>query len=85
MNSKSIRIEQENQATFEQLASGPSSFIVAIRRQLSAILFRSELQKAQAIYRSKRQRLQQDRPTPNALTGLSLEEKLRHGMYRHMD
>lgn len=85
MNTKSIRIEHDNQPDLEQLASGSVSIIATIRKQLSALLFRSELQKAQAGYRLKQQRQQRNQAATNSFTGLSIDEKLRHGLYRYMD
>ena len=85
MNFENIRIEQDNQVDFEQVASQSVSIITAIRKQLSTFLFRSELQEAQASYRMKQQRQQREGGLHNALPGLSLEEKLRHGLYRYMD
>jgi hypothetical protein len=85
MNFENIRIEQDNQVDFEQVASQSVSIITAIRKQLSTFLFRSELQQAQASYRMKQQRQQREAALQNALPGLSLEEKLRHGLYRYMD
>jgi len=82
MNGKSIQIDQNANSHFNAIALQPASTIGKIYRTLSGLLFRSELEKAQARYQARHQRkgLQH-----NPLKDLPLEEKLRFGMYRWMD
>ena len=85
MNSKAIHIEQYANTDIDQLVSRPASVITAICEKVSGFLVRSEQHRAQAEYRAKQQRQARIEAHQDAFLGLSLEEKLRHGMYRWMD
>jgi len=82
MNSKSIHIDQNIHSNFDATALQSASIVRKIYKGLSGLLFRSELEKSQARYQAKQQR--QD-PQHGSLKDLSMEDKLRHGMYRWMD
>jgi len=82
MNSKSIQIDQNIHSNFDATTLQSASIIHKFCKALSGLLFRSELGKAQARYQAKQQRqdLQHD-----SFNDFSMEDKLRHGMYRWMD
>ena len=85
MNSKSIRIEHNSQADFVEITSALVSTLSAICKKLAGLLIRTELEKAQESYRAKQQHQMRQQITQDALQGLSIEEKMRHGMYRFMN
>jgi hypothetical protein len=82
MNSKSIHIDQNIHSNFDAAALQSASIIRKIYKGLSGLLFRSELEKAQARYQAKQQR---QGPQHDILKDFSTEDKLFHCMYRWMD
>ncbi len=82
MNSKSIHIDQNIHSNLDAATLQSASIIRKIYKGLSGLLFRSELEKAQARYQTKQQR---QSPQQHTFNNFSMEDKLSHGMYRWMD
>ena len=85
MTSKTIQIDHGTQAKYAELTVQPASFITAVYRKVSALFVRSELEKAQAGYRTKQQRQTSHRNSQDMINSLAVEDKLRLGMYRWID
>jgi hypothetical protein len=82
MNSKSLQYNSIENSKLEKLVSTQESFITAIKRKISDLLTRSEIEKAQSRYMMKH--AAQAQSNLDIVRTLPLEEKLRLGMYHYM-
>jgi len=84
MNSKSLQYKNIANSRLEKLATAQTSFITGIIRKAFDFLTRSEIEQAQASYRLKRKHEAQAELHQDIVGTLSIEEKLRLGMYHFM-
>ena len=83
MNSKSLQYSNVVNPELEKIVATQTSFVTSLFQKVSAFLTRSEIDKAQARYKAKLNA--QAGSHPDIVRGLSVEEKLRLGMYPFMD
>ena len=85
MNSKSLQYSNPLNSAIEITVQRKKDLFGAIVRMVPAWSARSELKKAQAHYRIKRERMARIESQQDIVNSLSVEEKHRLGMYRFLD
>jgi hypothetical protein len=85
MNSESLQYSIVGNSKLETFISQQVSFLTTIIRQASSFINRSEIEKSQARYKMKRQQRAQAQLHQDIVNTLSVEEKLRLGMYHFMN
>ena len=85
MNSKSLQYRETASSVVELPALPRKHNFAAIARTVVGWFARSELERAQARFRFKRERAAQAAAKPNIVDSLPLEEKHGLGLYRLMD
>ena len=81
MNSKSLQYANGVNSKFEKFTTAQTSFVTALIRKVSAALTRSEIERAQASYKIKRDHQTQSELYQDIVSTLPVEEKLGLGMY----
>jgi hypothetical protein len=84
MHSKSLQFANIANSTPEKLATTQTSFVTGLIRKVSDVLTRFEIERAQASYKTKRAHETQAELYQDIVGTLTVEEKLRLGMYHFM-
>ena len=85
MNSKPMNYAEIPATDLEQRRASIMVVLADLFRHLAAPFTASDIEQAQARYRSKRERTARSRAHRSIVDSLPIEQKLRLGMYRFMD